>query len=184
MARDLTKEKVVQTAADLVNAAGDFNQITLKQVADACGVKVPSLYNHVKGLDGLHQSLRLHSIRLLERYIRDGLMGLSGREALVSAANSYRQFAHDQPGIYHLGISAVGMDAETKQASQDVTGLLVLAFGSYGLTGEDAYHVLRGYRSVVHGFVSIELVAGFGLPYDPDVSFKLLVETFLNGVES
>ena len=44
--------------------------------------------------------------------------------------------------------------------------------------------MIRGFRSILHGFASIESSGGFGLPLDLDVSFKMLVDTFLAGVHA
>ena len=59
MARDLTKEKVTQKAIELANELGDIHQLKLKDLAAALNIKVPSLYNHVKGMDGLIYACRI-----------------------------------------------------------------------------------------------------------------------------
>jgi len=53
---------------------------------------------------------------------------------------------------------------------------------AYGLQGEDALHAARSLRSLVHGFATLEIAGGFGLPLDCDESFRRLVEMFLNGL--
>lgn len=60
-------------------------------------------------------------------------------------------------------------------------GLAVV--GSYGLHGEDGLHAVRGLRSVVHGFASLEVAGGFGLPLDCDESFRRLVEMLTLGLQ-
>ena len=37
-------------------------------------------------------------------------------------------------------------------------------------------------RSTLHGFVSIELGGGFGLPLDLDISFALLVDSLIAAI--
>jgi hypothetical protein len=52
------------------------------------------------------------------------------------------------------------------------------------MTEEAALHAIRGLRSVLHGFASLEQKGGFGLPLDLDVSFRLLVDAFLTGLHT
>jgi hypothetical protein len=52
----------------------------------------------------------------------------------------------------------------------------------YGLTGEDAVHAVRVLRSAMHGFVSLELMGGFGLPLNLDESFRRLIQMFIDGL--
>ena len=102
MARDLTKEKVVQKAVELANELGDVHQLKLKDLAAALNIKVPSLYNHIQGSAGLIDALRIHALIQLDECLRDAMAGKIGEEALVAAAQSYRIFAHANPGIYQL----------------------------------------------------------------------------------
>ncbi len=53
---------------------------------------------------------------------------------------------------------------------------------SYGLRGDEATHAIRGLRSLLHGFVSLEAAGGFGLPLDLDESFTRLVRVFAAGL--
>jgi hypothetical protein len=60
-------------------------------------------------------------------------------------------------------------------------GLAVV--GSFGMHGEDGLHAVRGLRSLVHGFASLEIAGGFGLPLDCDESFRRLVEILILGLQ-
>ncbi len=53
---------------------------------------------------------------------------------------------------------------------------------AYDLRDEAALHAIRGLRSLLHGFVSLELAGGFGLPLDIDESFVRLVRIFIGGL--
>ncbi|MFK7800960.1 MAG: TetR/AcrR family transcriptional regulator [Anaerolineae bacterium] len=182
MARDLTKEKVVAKAAELANELGDVQQLKLKDLAAELKIKVPSLYNHVKGLDGLVYALRLHALKLIDEQLRDAIAGLTGRDALMAAARSYRTFAHANPGIYPLIILVAKADSEVDKMGWRTISLLLLILGSFGLEGDEALHTVRGLRSMLHGFVSLELSGGFGLDLDLDDSFERLLSTFIDGI--
>jgi len=45
-------------------------------------------------------------------------------------------------------------------------------------------HALRGLRSAVHGFATLEAVGGFGIPLSIDESFAWLVECFVGGLNA
>lgn len=183
MARDLTKEKVVANAVELANECGDVHRLKLKDLAAKLNIKVPSLYNHVKGMDGLIYALRLYAVKTIDEQLRDSIAGQTGRSALMSAARSYRAFAHSNPGIYPLILPAATADSEPEieKISWNTVSLILLILGSFGLEGDEALHTVRGFRSLLHGFVSLELSGGFGLELDLDESFERLMTTFIDG---
>jgi hypothetical protein len=53
----------------------------------------------------------------------------------------------------------------------------------YGLQGAEAIHALRGLRSLVHGFASLEASGALKHPVKRDESFAWLVESFLAMLE-
>ena len=183
MARDLTQAKVVYKAAELANELGNVHQLKLKDLAAALNIKVPSLYNHVNGIDGLIYALRVHALITLDEDLRNAMSGKIGREALLAAAQSYRSFAHANPGIYQLTIPAGETDSEIERMGRNTISLLLLMLGSFGLGGDEALHVIRGFRSLLHGFVSLELAGGFGLDLDLDESFHRLIEVYTDGLD-
>lgn len=184
MARDLTKEKVVQKAAELANDLGDVHQLKLKDLAAALNIKVPSLYNHVKGADGLIDALRIHALTQLDDLLRDAVAGKIGDEALMAAAQSYRAFAHANPGIYQLIIQAGEPGSEVERIGRNTLSFLLLILGSFGLAGDEALHVVRGFRSLLHGFVSLEIAGGFELDLDLDQSFERLIKDYISGLKA
>ena len=46
-----------------------------------------------------------------------------------------------------------------------------------------AVHALRGLHSIVHGFATLEISGGFGMPLDADESFFRLVDWFVAELE-
>jgi hypothetical protein len=48
---------------------------------------------------------------------------------------------------------------------------------AYDIVGDDAIDATRFVRSALHGFVSLEVTGGFGLPQDVDRSFDRLVSS-------
>jgi AcrR family transcriptional regulator len=178
----LSREVVAAAAADLMDAAGGPDALTLAEVAGRFNVKVPSLYNHVSGIDDLRDAVAVHTYTLFYNALRDAAVGRTADDALMAIALTARQFAHEHPGIYPLLLRLI-TPAGAAQA-QRLLDLLIALLRPYGLSEEDSLHAIRGLRSVMHGFVDIERAGGFGLPLDLDESYRRLVAMFITGLHA
>ncbi|KAA3644594.1 MAG: TetR/AcrR family transcriptional regulator [Chloroflexi bacterium] len=182
--RKLTRQVVVETAARLVDQAGSFEAISLAQLAAALDIRVPSLYNHVDGLKGLKYALTIYWANEFHRYVNETIQGKSGREALIAFAKTYRQSAKDHPGLYPLMLRAPEEHEEELAAIHtQFLNTVMLMLGSFGINGDQALHAIRGFRSLLHGFVSLDQVGGFGMPLDLDHSYELLTNMMIDGLE-
>lgn len=182
--RRLTHSLVLETAARLANETGDARRLTLTDLAAALDIRTPSLYNHVAGLEGLQRDLTEWGLRQLLAATRQAVAGKVGREALAAIAHAYRAFAHAQPGVYPLTVASPDPnEAELVGLATEMVSLLQLVLASYGLSGEVALHAIRGLRSLLHGFVSLETAGGFGLPLERDQSFDYLLTIFFDGLQ-
>jgi len=181
----LDKAIVIQTAAALVNAEG-VEALTLGRLARELGVQTPSLYNHIDGLPGLQRELALLNARQLGEHLGGAAVGKSGPQALRSVAEAFRAYIKENPGVYLSSLRAslkrTPVDAELGQAEARVVEIVLAALASYDLDREDAIHAIRGLRSLVHGFTTLEIAGGFGIPLDLDESFQRLVELLIRGL--
>ncbi len=177
----LDRAAVVRAAAALADAEGPA-AVSLARVADELGVRTPSLYNHVAGLDGLRRELALLGLRELTAELEGAVAGTRGDAALVALADAYRAFAHRRPGLYAATLRAAAAgDAELAEVSAKLIELVLRALTGRGLADDDALHAVRGFRSVVHGFVALEAAGGFALALDRNESYQRLVRTFIDG---
>jgi len=172
----LTPERVVAEAADLADEVG-LERLTLAAVAERLGVRLPSLYKHVDGQGGLQRELAVLGLRELADRLGRAVMGRSGVDALRSAADAYRAFATERPGLYPATLRApADADAAHVAAAQEVLDVVFALVRSYGLEGADAVHAIRILRSGLHGFVAQQAAGGFGMPESVDETFQRLVE--------
>jgi len=178
----LDKAKVVEAAADLVNAEG-IEALTLSRLAGQLGVRTPSLYNHIDGLPGLQRELALLSVRHLGERLGDAAIGKSGPQAVTAIAQALRDYIKTYPGLYQTGLRPSPGDAEFQATQARVVEIVMAVMASFGLEGEDGLHAVRGLRSVVHGFATLEVAGGFGLPLDLDESFRHLVDMLIRGLQ-
>jgi AcrR family transcriptional regulator len=173
---------VIATAADLADAQG-LEGMTLAALAGRLGIQTPSLYNYVTGLAGLRRELALVGLRELLDRLQRAAVGKAAGEALVAFAHAFRAFAHEHPGLYAATLRApLADDPAWAATASELVGLVVDVLAGYGLEGEDALHATRGLRSLVHGFVALEALGGFGLPLDLDESYDRLVRLFGAGL--
>jgi len=180
--RGLDRAAVIRAAAAMLDEAPG-SDMTLTSLALALGVRTPSLYNHIDGQEGLRRGLALLGVQELGEQLGRAAIGKAGADALYAVADAYRAFALRRPGLYLSTIRAPDADdVELLAASDDVLEVLRLALDPFGLTDDEQIHAIRGLRSIAHGFVSIELGGGFGLPIDLDTSYQRLVGAFVDGL--
>ena len=182
----LDKNAVVQAAVEILNAEG-VQALTLSRLAEELGIQTPSLYNHVEGLPGLQQELAILNAKLLADRLSSAAMGKSGAELFMEASQAFRAYVKEYPGLYMSTLRSSGAQETPNkelQLEEERTvnvGLVVMA--SLGLKGENAIHGLRAFRSMVHGFATLEVAGGFGLPQDCDESFRRLVLALVAGLQ-
>ncbi|MBC7815021.1 MAG: WHG domain-containing protein [Burkholderiales bacterium] len=176
--------RVVEVAVTLADQRG-FEAVTLAEVAGALGIRVPSLYNHISGLAGLRSEMALWGSRKLLEETRTAAVGKSGRAAIMSISDAYRAFAQAHPGVYPSLLRAPTKEepAHTEIAVIWVD-LLARVLAHYNQSEEDTLHTIRAWRSVMHGFISLEVAGGFGMPLDRDESFRRLIALFVDGLEA
>lgn len=100
-------------------------------------------------------------------------------EAIHALGEAYVAFVRKHPGLYEATFLR---DEEVRKAGDGIVKLCLQVLQQYGLEGENALHATRGFRSICHGFASIEQQGGFGLPLDLDTSLHVLLETFIKGL--
>lgn len=172
----LTRETVVREAAAVADEVG-LDRLTLAAVADRLGVRLPSLYKHIDGLEGLRRDLAVLAVTELADAITTAAIGRTGQRAVQAIADVYRAYGRAHPGRYAATIRAPAADDTEHVAAADAVLQVVLAvLDGYGLTGDDAIDATRALRACLHGFVTLEVGGGFGMPRDVDRSYEGLVE--------
>ena len=179
----LSEDTVLRAASDLVDVEG-LEALSLARLAEALGVRTPSLYNHVAGLEGVRRGLAVRGVRELTARLARAAIGKNGEEGMFALADAYRRFAKEHPGLYAASlIRAPGPDeADLAAASAELLEIVSAVLAPYHLQGDELIHALRAFRSLAHGFVSLELAGGFGIPVDLDKSYRYLVRLLLAGV--
>lgn len=173
---------IVEAAAAIADELG-VEAVTLASLAQKLGVRSPSLYNHVNGLNGLRNQLAIYGLKKLTLIINEALKNNNGDEAMHAVASAYISFARLHPGLYELTLrSPDSDDAEYVASAQQLVEIIVNMLSYFKLDHDTSIHIVRGFRSLLHGFASIEQKGGFGMPQPKNDSIKIIVQTYINGL--
>jgi AcrR family transcriptional regulator len=173
--RRLSTASVVDAAVTLIDEGGPGG-LTLAAVARRTGVATPSLYKHVLSLEALQQKVSARVTAELANALSTAIAGRSGEDAVRSLAHAYRAYALSYPGRYPLTQRLPdARDPEHLAAAELAVQTVFAALRGYRLAGNEAIDATRVARSALHGFVSLEIDGGFGLPQDVGHSFERLV---------
>lgn len=175
---------VLMAAVDIADRQG-VQAVTLASVAASLGVRSPSLYNHIRGLEELRALLALYALEQLYSIVKEAAAGLSGKKGIEQFAYAYIRFAQEHPGLYESAqLVPQGLnETELKEVGQRIVDLVLQLLRPFELSREDALHAVRGLRSLIHGFASLEQLGGFGLPLSLEKSLDFNLRIFLIGLE-
>jgi AcrR family transcriptional regulator len=175
--------RIRDTACILANRHG-LDGLSMGDLAKALNIRPPSLYSHVAGIDDVRRMVALHGLAELEQGVARATIGKSGSEAVRALLNGYRNFVRKNPGVYAAAVPTPPReDAEWSAAADRLTETCLATMQGYGLRGPEAIHALRGLRSLVHGFASLEVAGALKYPVKRDQSFAWLIESFVAVLE-
>ena len=170
-------------AASLANRRG-LDGLSMNELSQALNVRTPSLYSHVAGIADVKRQLALHGLAELEERAARATMGKSGADAVRAVLDACRAFARENPGLYAATVpTPPRSDREWSAALDRLMKTLLVALQGYGLRGHEAIHALRGLRSLLHGFVSLETSGALKHPVSRDESFAWLAEALLAALD-
>jgi AcrR family transcriptional regulator len=178
----LELKTILEAAGEIADQQG-INEVTLANLAKRLNIRPPSLYNHFDGLPGLRNKLAIYGLDRLFVELSQAAIGVSGESAVIALSKAYVNFARNHPGIYEATLLAPDReDGEAQQAGARIVDLTVCVLKAYNLQGDQALHAVRGMRSILHGFSSLEQKGGFKLSLDLDESLIIIIRAFLAGM--
>lgn len=174
--------EILEVAGELADMHG-MQEVTLANLAKRLGIRPPSLYNHFDGLAGLRKKMAIYGIDRLYEVLARAAIGVSGDEAVLTISKAYVEFARRHPGIYEATLMAPEMeDEDIQKAGSKIVDLTVRVLQAYRLEGDIALHAVRGIRSILHGFSSLEQSGGFKMALDLNESLETIIKAFIHGL--
>jgi len=176
---------VTAAGAVLADEVG-FAQLSMGLVAERLGVRTPSLYKHVDSQADLAHRIAVLAADELADAVGAAVQGRAGSAALAAAAQALRTYVKEHPGRYAAlnGARATGPDDPFAAAGQRALGPLAAVLHGYDLPAAQEVHALRMLRSVLHGYVTLELASGFQLATDTDDSFSWVIDFIDHGLHA
>lgn len=174
---------ILDAAVEIADCEG-LREVTLANLAKKLGIRPPSLYNHFEGLPDLRKKMAIYGFQQLYSELVNIALGLSSDEAVLALSKAYVSFARKHPGLYEATLFAPSpTDTDIKIAGGKIVDLTLQVLQVYNLDAENALHAVRGLRSILHGFSSLEQAGGFALSLDLNESLIFIVKAFLDGIK-
>ena len=173
--RGLTRTRIVAEAGQLADEVG-LDGVSFAALAKRLDVSAPALYKHIDGFDQLRRDLTVLGLNELSMRVRDATVGKSGRDALFAAAQTYRRYARDRPGLVAVVLRAPSPgDHEHEAAAEAALDVLHHVLTVYELSDDDTVHAIRALRVIMQGFISLESAGGFGMSQSLDETYSRII---------
>jgi AcrR family transcriptional regulator len=178
-----TSTDAVVVAARLILENGGLSSVTMRSVADAVGVKGPSLYKRVPDRAALLRAIADSVVNDLGLTLARATERGDPEANLRAVAAAYRSFVLDNPNGYRLLFSDLA-DANPDSSSLAALGAPVVDLMTRLVGPSDALEAARTFVAWAHGFVSMELAGSFRLGGDLEDAYAFGIETILAGVSA
>lgn len=181
----LDSDAVVAAGAALADEVG-FANLTMGALAQRVGVRTPSLYKHVDGLEDLTRRIAALAMSEVADAVGRAIQGKAGRDALAGAMRAFRAFVLEHPGRYAatIGVEPSGPDDPMAAANRRLLDAFLAVLHGYEIAESDVDHALRMLRSLCHGFATLQAGGGFQWSADVDESFEWLIASADRGLRS
>lgn len=184
MRTKLDKSVILDTAARMADREGIAN-ITLKSLAEKLGVKSPSLYKHISGLDELNKELMLYGWNLLEKEMIKAAIGKAKDDAIIALSYTYRNFVALHRGLFEaMQWYNMYQTDEHLQATEGLVSVIFQVLDAYDLLEEQKVHIVRMLRGFLQGFSAIESHNGFGNSLSMEDTFDFSLKIILDGIHN
>jgi AcrR family transcriptional regulator len=177
-----TDAQILQAARLLVERRGR-DGFSMNEVAEAVGVRAPSLYGRFKDRDSLLAAVELQVWGQLAVLLGDAIIANEPEATLLAQARAIRGFAASHPNGYSLffDIRSAPTDAGNSARAAAVAQMLSPLSA---LVGNDrAFAAARVIVPFLHGFISMELADGFRLDGAVDSAFENGLAVILRGLK-
>ncbi|BCJ49895.1 TetR family transcriptional regulator [Actinoplanes sp. NBRC 14428] len=156
----VTPERLVLAGAELADEIG-FDAVTVSALARQFGVKVPSLYSHVRNSQDLKTRITLLALAELADRAAEALAGRAGKDALTALGDTYRDYAREHPGRYAAARRRLDPQTAAAGAGPRHSRMTRAILRGYDLGETDQTHAVRLIGSTFHGYISLELAGAF-----------------------
>lgn len=179
----VSREEIIAQAWQLIETDGADN-LSLSKLAEALGIKAPSLYRHIGNKASLLQAVNLYTTEQLIEALQQAAVQTSGdnaNEQVSALLHAYRNFAHAHPNSYMLVFTNKDDSLRPDENLLEQMVLPIQALMTAVSGPEDSLAALRGAMALVHGFVMLELHGQLRRGGDLSAAFAAAIQAYLRG---
>lgn len=169
------------TAVSWIEEQG-YENFSLHTLAKKLGVTTASLYNFIESAAHLSVEVGKVAISKLYEAMTAATKGVEdSRYLLMEFAIGYRKYALQHPELYKVIINMPSVHG--KEYLKVILDPMADALRGFSKDGYDNINLLRAYRSMIHGFVSLEITGYFEMSnVSIDESFIMVVQLFVDSL--
>ena len=179
----LTREAVVAEAVRCVEELG-IEGLSMNALAQRLGIRTPSLYNHVAGVEDLRTAVADVALGRMVAELDAAYEKLDDlSERITAGCWIVLEFARKNPGLYRNFILSTRSrdEVELLPGSRMDSNPVERWLRARGIPEEQMLHGSRALRAALHGFVLMDLSGSFTLG-SVEESFAWLLATLTDAI--
>lgn len=181
----LSPDAVLNLIEKKLGTTVSFNTLSMSEVAKCVGIKTPSLYSHFMGLQDLKDQVTLRGLTRLIECLQQELQRNKDKQKFRNFMQAYRIFGVQNPLLFEATQFGIRPEHDLiKQKAEEVVILAIKALDPWKIPSNKVIHSVRILRSLLNGFISLELQKGFRRKEDTEESFKELIHFAEKGLEA
>lgn len=181
---NIDKETIINKAVELVNSVG-IDKVTLKMLAENLGIKSPSLYNHIGGIDDLKKQLMIYGWKQAEQRITLAVIGVSGYDAIRAMCYAFYDYVIENPGVFNVMLWYNKFQSEEMEmATAQLLTIIFKITSSLNIPDDYCFHLIRTFRGFLEGYFLLVNNGSFGHPLPIFESFEISIEILIAGIQS
>ena len=181
-ARARTSADAIVGAGRALLETGGLDAVTMQAVADAVGVRAPSLYKRFDGRQALIRAIAQDVASELDAVVAPALAVDDPADAVRLVATRYRAFARRSPGAYQLLFTSLLPEANPSAEANAAAARGILTVMERFVGRERSLEAARLVTAFAHGFASMELAGAFRLGGDVDEAYRFAIDSIIEGL--
>ena len=190
--REMMRADILSAARELLRQGG-FAALSMRALAEAVGVRAPTLYDYFENKDAVLNALFLVGVEEARaHFFRMAALTPPGASRVIGIGLGYYDFAQENPELFQLIFGRIDPNYVPGEAQMDAGHELFIGFRNEVAEGivsgdfepTDVDQLTMTLWAALHGVVCLEM-AGFEekcLPGPPRDMAARMVESILNGV--
>jgi AcrR family transcriptional regulator len=179
-----TSHDEIVAAARRIAERDGLDALTMAAVAQAVGVRAPSLYKRVDGRPALVRLVVEDAVGELTALLETHARGTDPRRVLVAQARAFRRFAHARPNTYGVLFARLPPESRPDPELYARAAAPVLRATAALAGPERALEAARTVVAWAHGFLTMELGGAFQLGGDVDAAFAFGIRSIVRSIEA